>query len=206
MWSCGNSGKHLINAVGLDSELPAEAFGGVSLWTVFGQLALVVVTHGRLWKQNTAKGPMRELVRSERVTVVTLSVEQTVLGHHIRAAASSRRRGRLSIVKRPQMTQFINTSDSKITAQGEKNNPPVQPKSWIIVDVLRSQFLFGIRKLPQTQQKFRVRRYSDSVFNRETWKQKQTGNKRFIVTRDCLEVCVAAANSRWKHHWSSDQV
>lgn len=28
--------KHLVNAVSLDSKLPSEALGGISLWTVFG--------------------------------------------------------------------------------------------------------------------------------------------------------------------------
>lgn len=40
--------KYLINAIGLDSKLPSKALGGVDLRTVFGQLALVVVTHCRL--------------------------------------------------------------------------------------------------------------------------------------------------------------
>lgn len=38
----------LIDAVGLHAELPSEAFGGIRLGAVLGQLALVVVTHGGL--------------------------------------------------------------------------------------------------------------------------------------------------------------
>lgn len=46
--------KYLINTIGLNSKLPPEALGGVELGTVFGQLALVVVTHCRL--NNTQSG------------------------------------------------------------------------------------------------------------------------------------------------------
>lgn len=48
--------KYLINTISLNSKLPPEALGGVELGTVFGQLALVVVTHCRL--NNTQSVPV----------------------------------------------------------------------------------------------------------------------------------------------------
>lgn len=47
--------RNLVDAVGLNSKLPSESLGGVRLGAVLGQLALVVVTHSRLRKTQTAE-------------------------------------------------------------------------------------------------------------------------------------------------------